>query len=75
MSKFDQNRIKDGWEKLCTNKQTNKQRNKQTKNQQTIMVTWPWTKKWVFIVYYATEAAHIILYSAVDECRMRGHSA
>jgi len=25
MSKFDQNRIKDGWEKLCTNKQTNQQ--------------------------------------------------
>jgi len=25
MSKFDRNRIKDGWEKLCTNKQTKKQ--------------------------------------------------
>jgi len=25
MSKFQRNRIKDGWEKLCTNKQTNKQ--------------------------------------------------
>jgi len=25
MSKFDQNRIKDGWEKLCTNQPTNKQ--------------------------------------------------
>ena len=24
MSKFDQNRIKDGWEKLCTNKQPNR---------------------------------------------------
>jgi len=24
MSKFDRNRIKDGWEKLCTNKQTNR---------------------------------------------------
>jgi len=24
MSKFDQNRIKHGWEKLCTNKQTNR---------------------------------------------------
>jgi len=24
MSKFDQNWIKDGWEKLCTNKQTKK---------------------------------------------------
>jgi len=24
MSKFDQNRIKDGWEKLCTNKETNR---------------------------------------------------
>jgi len=24
MSKFDPNRIKDGWEKLCTNKQTDK---------------------------------------------------
>jgi len=24
MSKFDQNRINDGWEKLCTNKQTNR---------------------------------------------------
>jgi len=23
MSKFDRNSIKDGWEKLCTNKQTN----------------------------------------------------
>jgi len=30
MSKFDQDRIKDGWEKLCTNKQTNKQTNQQT---------------------------------------------
>jgi len=25
MSKFHRNRIKDGWEKLCTNKQTNQQ--------------------------------------------------
>jgi len=25
MSQFDRNRIKDGWEKLCTNKQTNRQ--------------------------------------------------
>jgi len=25
MSKFDRNRIKDGWEKLCTNKQTDRQ--------------------------------------------------
>jgi len=24
MSKFDRNRIKDGWEKLCTNKQTDR---------------------------------------------------
>jgi len=24
MSKFDRNRIKGGWEKRCTNKQTNK---------------------------------------------------
>ena len=38
MSKFDRNRIKDGWEKLCTNKQANKQTDT-TK----IMVTWPWT--------------------------------
>jgi len=38
MSKFDRNRIKDGWEKLCTNKQTNRQTDT-TK----IMVTWPWT--------------------------------
>jgi len=39
MSKFDRNRIKDGWEKLCTNKQTNRQTDT-TK----IMVTWPWTR-------------------------------
>ena len=39
MFKFDQNRIKDGWEKLCTDKQTNKPTDT-TK----IMVTWPWTK-------------------------------
>jgi len=39
MSKFDQNWIKDGWEKLCTNKQTDKPTDT-TK----IMVTWPWTK-------------------------------
>jgi len=32
MSKFDRNRIKDGWEKLCTNKQTDTTK---------IMVTWP----------------------------------
>jgi len=30
MSKFDRNRTKDGWEKLCTNKQTNRQTNQQT---------------------------------------------
>ena len=30
MSKFDRNRIKDGWEKLCTNKQTNRQTDRQT---------------------------------------------
>jgi len=34
MSKFDRNRIKDGWKKLCTNKQTDTMK---------IMVTWPWT--------------------------------
>jgi len=39
MSKFDQNRIKDGWEKLCTNKQ---QTNKPTDTTK-IMVTWLWT--------------------------------
>jgi len=43
MSKFDRNRIKDGWEKLCTNKQTDKQTNKQTDRHYKIMVTWPWT--------------------------------
>ena len=32
MSKFDQNRIKDGSEKLCTNKQTDKQTNGHYKN-------------------------------------------
>jgi len=32
MSKFDLNRIKDGWEKLCTNKQTNKQTDRHYKN-------------------------------------------
>jgi len=30
MSKFDRNRIKDGWEKLCTNKQRDKQTDRQT---------------------------------------------
>ena len=30
MSKFDRNRIKDGWEKLCTNKQTDKPTDRQT---------------------------------------------
>jgi len=35
MCKFDQNRIKDGWEKLWTNKPTDTKK---------IMVTWPWTK-------------------------------
>jgi len=38
MSKFDRNRIKDGWEKLCTNKQTDK-----PTDTTEIMVTWPWT--------------------------------
>ena len=38
MSKFDRNRIKDGWEKLCTNKQTDK-----PTDTMKIMVTWPWT--------------------------------
>jgi len=41
MSKFDRNAIKDGWEKLCTNKQTDKPTDT-TK----IMVTWPWTNDW-----------------------------
>ena len=36
MSKFDQNRTKDGWEKL------HKQTDKQTDTTK-IMVTWPWT--------------------------------
>jgi len=35
MFKFDRNRIKDGWEKLCTNKQANKQTNKQQTDRQT----------------------------------------
>jgi len=34
MSKFDRNRIKDGREKLYTNKQTNKQTNQQTLRKQ-----------------------------------------
>jgi len=38
MSKFDRNRIKDSWEKLCTNKQTDRQTDTMK-----IMVTWPWT--------------------------------
>ena len=48
MSKFDRNRIKDGWAKLCTNKHTNKQTDRQTDKQTDttkIMVTWPWTNK------------------------------
>ena len=32
MSKFDRNRIKDGWEKLCTNKQTNRQTSRHYEN-------------------------------------------
>jgi len=32
MSKFDRNRIKNGWEKLCTNKQTNRQTNRHYEN-------------------------------------------
>jgi len=43
MYKFDRNRIEDGWEKLCTNKQTNKQTDKPTDTTK-IKVTWPWTK-------------------------------
>jgi len=39
MSKFDRNRIKDGWEKPCTNKQTDKQTDTTI-----IMVTRPWTR-------------------------------
>jgi len=42
MSKFDRNRIKDGWEILGTNKQTDKQTDRQTDTTK-IMVTWPWT--------------------------------
>ena len=38
--------MKDGWEKLCTNRQTDTTK---------IMVTWPWTKK--FIGYKST--AHL----------------
>jgi len=44
MSQFDRNLIKDGWEKLCTNKQTNRQTDKQTDTTK-IMVTWPWAKR------------------------------
>ena len=32
MSKFDRNRTKDGWEKLCTNKQTDKQTDRHYEN-------------------------------------------
>ena len=32
MSKFDRNRIKDGWEKLCTSKQRNKQTDRHYEN-------------------------------------------
>jgi len=32
MSKFDRNRIKDGWEKLYTNKQTDRQTDKHYEN-------------------------------------------
>jgi len=42
MSKFDRNRIKNGREKLCTNKQTKRQTDKPTDTTK-IMVTWPWT--------------------------------
>jgi len=47
MSKFDRNWIKDGWEKLCTNKQTDRQPTDTTE----IMVTWPWTKNEIFRGY------------------------
>jgi len=50
MSKFDQNRIKHGWEKLCTNKQTDRQTDT-TK----IMVTWPWTNKFTQSRWIITE--------------------
>ena len=44
MSKFDRNRIKDGWENSAqTNRQTDRQTDKQTGTTK-IMVTWPWTK-------------------------------
>jgi len=44
MSKFDQNRIKDGWEKL------HKQTHRQTDTTK-IMVTWPWTNVLVWVTY------------------------
>jgi len=43
MSKFDRNWIKDGWEKLCTNKQTNRQKTDKQTDTTKIMFTWPWT--------------------------------
>jgi len=46
MSKFDRNRIKDGWEKLSTNRQTDK-----LTDTTKITVTWPWTNVIVWVTY------------------------
>ena len=45
MSKFDRNRIKDGWEKLCTNKQTERLRDRETDRQTDTTKTTPCLKK------------------------------
>jgi len=47
MSKFDRNRIKDGWEKLCTNKQTDRQTNRHYENNGHLAVN----QKWVWFVH------------------------
>jgi len=69
MCKFDQNRIKDGWEKLCTNKQTNKQTDS-TK----IMVTWPWTKHdWTLVTASVVDGdVEVVLTLTAASATLRG---
>jgi len=75
MSKFDRNRIKDGWDKLCTNKQTDKPTDT-TK----IMAAWPWTKKQVVKVigHKATSLLHTdgsILFARWHQCAHVTHAS
>ena len=73
MSKFDRNRIKDGWEKLQkpTNRQTDRQTDKPTDTTK-IMVTWPWTNIYCSILTIVWYLPRSCLMHTVDRFDSEG---